>query len=93
MKKEYRTKYKEDIMEYLRLNRETRFCASDVFDYMIGKGMSINLTTVYRNLDNPKILLMTVAFISILSRTVTAGSTCMFNVKNVEGLYTLRESL
>lgn len=51
MKKEYRTKYKDDIMEYLRQNRDMRFCASDVFDYMNGKGVTINLTTVYRNLD------------------------------------------
>ena len=51
LKKEYRTKFKDDIMEYLRTNKDVRFCASDVFEYMSGNGVTINLTTVYRNLD------------------------------------------
>lgn len=51
MKKEYRTKYKDSIMDYLKLNKNVRFCAADVFKYMNDKGISINITTVYRNLD------------------------------------------
>ena len=51
VKKEYKTRYKDNIMEYLQQNKNVRFCASDVFDYMSRRGISINLTTVYRNLD------------------------------------------
>ena len=51
MKKTYKTKYKDDLLEYMKMNKNRRFCAADVFEYMTGNGVSINLTTVYRNLD------------------------------------------
>ena len=51
MQREYRTKCRDYIMEYLRANPENRFRASDLYKAMCADGHHINLTTVYRNLE------------------------------------------
>ncbi|MGN0466888.1 MAG: transcriptional repressor [Lachnospiraceae bacterium] len=51
MKKEYKTKAKDLILEYAKSHKEQRFSAIDIFEYMNGKGITINITTIYRNLD------------------------------------------
>ena len=49
--KKYRTKSKDAIMTYLEMHREHSFSAYDVNAYMQEKGIQVNLTTIYRNLD------------------------------------------
>lgn len=51
MQKKYRTKNKDAITEYLEINKEHSFSAYDVHEYMQNNGISVNLTTIYRNLD------------------------------------------
>ncbi len=51
IKKEYRTRNKDRIMDYLMRHKEKRFHAGDVYEEMCKQGMSMNLTTVYRNLE------------------------------------------
>ena len=49
--KKYRTKSKDAIMTYLEMHTEHSFSAYDVNAYMQEKGIQVNLTTIYRNLD------------------------------------------
>lgn len=49
--KNYRTKSKDAIMEYLQTHTEHSFSAYDVREYMQENGIQVNLTTIYRNLD------------------------------------------
>ncbi len=51
MQKGYRTKSREDIIGYIERNKERRFSASDVYQYLKERESTINLTTVYRNLE------------------------------------------
>lgn len=47
----YRTRAKDAIAEYLKQHSDHSFSAYDVNEYMQEKGIQMNLTTVYRNLD------------------------------------------
>lgn len=49
---EYKTRAKEYIIEFLESNKEKRFSAKDVYDYIVLSGGNINLATVYRNIDS-----------------------------------------
>jgi Fur family ferric uptake transcriptional regulator len=49
--KKYNTKNREAIMEYLEAHKEHSFSAYDVNEYMWNKGINVNITTIYRNLD------------------------------------------
>ena len=49
--KKYRTKSRDAIMSYLEMHREHSFSVYGVHEYMQEKGISVNLTTIYRNLD------------------------------------------
>lgn len=49
--KQYRTKYKEFIIEYMKKNEDHRLCAKDIYQALIEQGLNVNLVTVYRNLD------------------------------------------
>ena len=51
MQKSYRTKSRDDIMSYIEKNKEKRFSASDVYNYLRELGSTTDLTTVYRNLE------------------------------------------
>lgn len=51
MQKEYRTKCKDSIMEYLQAHKEHRFSAVDIHAYLESKGQQVNPTTIYRNLE------------------------------------------
>ena len=51
MQREYHTRNKDLIMAFLRAHPDTRFCASDLHRAMSASGQSVNLTTVYRNLE------------------------------------------
>ena len=49
--KQYRTKYKEIIIEYMKKNEDHRLCAKDIYQALVSEGLNVNLVTVYRNLD------------------------------------------
>lgn len=49
--KQYRTKYKDLILEYMKDNQDHKIYAQDVYKALIKKGLNVNLVTVYRNLD------------------------------------------
>ncbi|SDB32838.1 Fur family transcriptional regulator [Eubacterium oxidoreducens] len=49
--KEYRTKIKDYIKEYMQLHPDERFCAAEIHEYLKTCSKSVNLTTVYRNLE------------------------------------------
>lgn len=51
MSREYHTKCRSSIMEYLESHKESRFSASDIYEYLKNSGNVINLATIYRNLD------------------------------------------
>ena len=51
MQKEYKTKAKDYILEYIKNNKERRFSVNDIQEYLIENDININLTTIYRNLD------------------------------------------
>lgn len=51
MLKEYKTKVKDYILEYILSNRENRFSALDVYSFLQVHNEKINISTVYRNLD------------------------------------------
>ena len=49
--KQYRTKYKDVIIDYMKQNEDHRLCAKDIYQALVDKGLNVNLVTVYRNLD------------------------------------------
>lgn len=49
MEKNYNTKPKEYILEFLKNHKNTSFSVQDIYDEIIEAGYSINLATVYRN--------------------------------------------
>ena len=51
MQKQYRTKWKDSIKEYLQSHADKSFSASDIYLDLIENEASINLATVYRNLE------------------------------------------
>ena len=51
MAKEYKTKSKQQIMDYITAQQDKHFSAQQVYDYLSGEKTQINLATVYRNLD------------------------------------------
>jgi Fur family ferric uptake transcriptional regulator len=51
MPKEYHSKYKSWILDYLKTYKDSRFCATDIHKAMDKDSMGANLATVYRNLD------------------------------------------
>ncbi|SFA76815.1 Fur family transcriptional regulator, ferric uptake regulator [Acetitomaculum ruminis DSM 5522] len=51
MRKEYSTKSRKIILEYMENNKDKHFTAADINDYLSKNNISINLATVYRNLD------------------------------------------
>lgn len=49
--KQYRTKYKDLILEYMKENQDHKIYVQDVYKALTEKGINVNLVTVYRNLD------------------------------------------
>lgn len=49
--KEYRTKNKDIILDFLKMNGSHSYSAYEVHSYLEENDNNINLTTVYRNLD------------------------------------------
>lgn len=50
MEKNYNTKPKEYILEFLKKHKGMSFSVQDIYDDIIEEGYSINLATVYRNI-------------------------------------------
>ena len=50
MEKNYNTKPKEYILEFLKNHKDVSFSVQDIYDEIIEMGYSINLATVYRNI-------------------------------------------
>lgn len=50
-RKDYNTKARSKILDYIKNNSQLTLCASDIIDYMKNSGYSVNQTTVYRYLD------------------------------------------
>ena len=50
--KQYRTKYKDCIIEYMKNNEDHRLLFKDIYEALVEQGLNVNLVTVYRNLDN-----------------------------------------
>lgn len=51
MKGEYKTKSRNAIVEYLKENADKRFTARDIIEALDGDSVSIDRSTIYRNLD------------------------------------------
>lgn len=51
MPREYHTRCKASIMDYLKKHKESRFSASDLYESLKRSGEAINLATIYRNLE------------------------------------------
>lgn len=47
----YRTKNRQMILGYLRRNKDTTVCVSDIYNYLKENNLTVNLTTIYRYLD------------------------------------------
>jgi len=51
MPQNYNTKARKMILEFLENNSETTVCVTEIMDYLTTKGLTVNLTTVYRYLN------------------------------------------
>ena len=51
VKRNYATKSKKYILEFLQKNIHTTVSAADILDYLAANGVEVNFTTVYRNLN------------------------------------------
>ena len=51
MKKEYRTKCRDEIQNFLSRHKDKRFSAAEIYEQVKEKCERISKTTVYRNLD------------------------------------------
>lgn len=51
MRKEYVTKTRNLILQYITEHKSKQFSASDIYEYIQKENTQINVTTVYRNLD------------------------------------------
>lgn len=49
--KNYNTKTGQAIQHFIEMHENQQFAVGDVVDYMDERGINVNLTTVYRNLD------------------------------------------
>ena len=79
MQREYHTKVSQELERYIAKQKEQSFCAAEVYSYMTGQGIAVNLATIYRNLDwltekNVIIKFKTASSDSYLYRA--AGETC-----------------
>jgi len=88
LQKEYNTKFKEEMMLYLKKNRDRRVSAYQIYEYMQENNIKINLTTIYRNLDRltnaGKLLKVKHAvYINIWMETKSAKGICIYSVKIV----------
>ncbi|MDR2047412.1 MAG: transcriptional repressor [Clostridiales bacterium] len=50
-KKEYATKQREAVLEYMTANKDCHFTAESLYEYLKGVGSPVGLTTVYRTLE------------------------------------------
>ncbi|MCR5202638.1 MAG: transcriptional repressor [Lachnospiraceae bacterium] len=48
----YNTKWREEIMEYMKQNEDKHLTASSIYTHFKAEGFKIGMTTVYRQLDN-----------------------------------------
>ena len=51
MKKVYKTKTKEYILDFLSKHKNKRFSAKEIYDSIVGDDKKINMATIYRNLQ------------------------------------------
>lgn len=51
MQKSYKTKVTQEIQQYLKLQKQKSFSASDVYHYLESNNIDVNQSTVYRTLD------------------------------------------
>lgn len=51
-KKEYKTKTKACILAYLQQHKHRTIGTKEIFQHLAEQGLSVNLSTVYRNMDN-----------------------------------------
>ncbi len=51
MKSTYKTKAREEIINYLKSHAEQRFTVKDIFEVVSKRSVGISRTTIYRNLD------------------------------------------
>lgn len=51
MKKNYNTKTKELIKQYIEANNECCFSVNDIYEYAHLRGSEVDLSTIYRNLE------------------------------------------
>ena len=50
-KQEYKTKQKEDIIEYLQNNEGSHITVNDIYEHFKSQNCSVGQTTIYRNLE------------------------------------------
>ena len=51
MQKEYKTKSKDYILEFIKNNKQRRFSVADINAYLTDKNININITRIVINLD------------------------------------------
>lgn len=51
MQKAHRSKYRDYMIRYFRTHADTLISAREIYDRMNADGITVNLVTVYRNLD------------------------------------------
>lgn len=51
MRSKYKTKLKQNILNYLIQNKHVSVSARDIYEHLLSGGEQVNLSTVYRNLD------------------------------------------
>ena len=52
MKKTYKTKTKEYILDFLSNHKNKRFSVKEIYDSILEQDKSINITTIYRNIQS-----------------------------------------
>ena len=52
MKKTYKTKTKEYIIDFLSNHKNKRFSVKEIYDSILEQDKSINITTIYRNIQS-----------------------------------------
>ena len=85
----YKTKTFQLIENYLKTCCDKCFRAHDVYDYIVANEMKVNISTVYRNLEqfvDAGQLMMFGCIVSINS-LVNVMNIFIYNVKNVEKLF------
>lgn len=51
MQKNYHTKCKDSIISFIEQRKDTTFTAADVLSFLNEQNLSVNVTTVYRNIE------------------------------------------